>query len=133
MNRLRNIAAVLVLLTFTGCAPVVFLGGAAAGVAGYKYYDGALTVIYHAPFEKTFESAVKAVEALNYNISERHQKIGSGSIITTGTASERLKLTFEYVSPEETEVSIRVGIMGDESTSKVIKDKIADFVFPRDN
>lgn len=129
MNKIKNITAILLLMTLTGCTPMIFLGGAAAGVAGYKYYEGALTVIYNAPFEKTFEASVKALEALDYAIYERHQKIGSGSILTTGEASERVKLSFKYVSPEETEVKIRVGILGDEATSKVIKDKIANIVF----
>lgn len=132
MNKLRNITVILMLLTLTaGCTPMIFLGGAAAGVAGYKYYEGALTVIYNAPFEETFEASVKAIEALEYSIYERHQKIGSGSIETTGTSSERVKLSFKYVSPEETEVKIRVGLLGDEATSKVVKDKIADIVFSK--
>ena len=124
-------ALLLMLMTFAGCTPVIFLGGAAAGAAGYKYYEGALTVIYNAPLDNTFKASEKALEDLKYSISERHQEIGSGYIITTGSTSERIKVSFEYVSAEETEVKIRVGLMGDEATSKVIKDKIADIVFSR--
>ena len=133
MNRLKNFVTVLLLLTLTGCAPIVFLGGAAAGVGGYKYYQGALDVIYQAPFEKTYESSVKAAEVLGYSITERHQKIGSGSIEATDSNSEKITIKLKYLSSEETEVKIRVGVMGDEATSRVIKDKITDIVFAQDS
>jgi uncharacterized lipoprotein len=133
MNRIKNIVAVLLLLTLTGCAPMVFLGGAAAGVGGYKYYEGALVLIYKAPFEKTYESSVKAIEALGYSITERHQKIGSGSIEATDSNAEKVTIKLEYISAEETEVKIRIGLMGDEAASRVIKDKIADIVFDQEN
>ena len=133
MSRIKNFVIVLLLLTLTGCAPMVFLGGAAAGVGGYKYYQGALAVIYQAPFEDTYEASVKAIETLGYSITERLQKIGSGSIEAVDSNSEKIKLSLNYIASEETEVKIRVGVMGDEATSRVIKDKIADIVFGQDN
>lgn len=129
MNRIINLVIVLLLLTLTGCGPMLFLGGAAAGVGGYKYIRGEVEVVYQAPFEKTYESSVKAVEALGYSITERSQKIGSGSIEAVDTNAEKVTIRLEYLSAEETEVKIRVGMIGDEATSRIIKDKIADIVF----
>lgn len=131
MKILRNITVIILLFAFTGCAPVAFLGGAILGVSGYKYYDGALDVIYQAPYQKTFDAAAKALEALNYSIAEKVQKITEGSITTTGPVKTRIKVSIEYVSAEETKVKIRVGLLGDESASNKIKDKISDIVFDR--
>jgi len=129
MKKMKNIVAILLLITFTGCVPMAFLGGALVGVGGYKYYEGNLTVIYQAPYAKTFDSSVKALETLGYNIAEKRQKMASGKITTTGTASKRIKISVEYMSSEETKVKIHVGILGDENVSNIIKDKISDIVF----
>ncbi len=129
MCRKVMIVAVFMSLILGGCAPMAFIGGAAIGVGGFKYYNGALIVIYQAPFEKTWDASVKALENLNYQIYERQLKMTSGTILTTGTLKERIKISLKYVSLEETEVSIRVGIVGDEALSTKIKDKITETVF----
>ena len=129
MPRKMIVAAVLISFIFAGCAPLAFIGGAALGVGGYKYYNGALIVIYKASFNKTWDASVSALENLDYQIYESNKKMTSGTIITTGTLKERIKLSLKYVSLEETEVTIRVGLMGDKAASNKIKDKISDLVF----
>ena len=129
MQRKLIVAAVLISFIFAGCAPLAFIGGAALGVGGYKYYNGALIVIYKASFNKTWDASVSALENLDYQIYESNKKMTSGTIITTGTLKERIKLSLKYVSLEETEVTIRVGLLGDKAASNKIKDKISDLVF----
>ena len=123
------IAAILISFVFTGCAPAAFIGGAAIGVGGYKYYNSSLIVIYRAPFDKTWDASLSALEKLDYQVYESKRKMTSGKISTTGSMSEKIKLTVKYVSLEETEVTIRVGLMGDEVISGKIKDKISDIMF----
>lgn len=123
------ILAFLIPFIISGCAGAIFIGGAVIGVGGYKFYNGALIVIYQAPLDKTWEASKSAVESLGYTIYERNRKIASGSIITTGSVKERVKLSLKYVSVDETEVKIRVGLMGNEETSNKIKDEISALVF----
>ncbi|MGD9162004.1 MAG: DUF3568 family protein [Desulfobacteraceae bacterium] len=123
------ILAILISFIFTGCAPVAFIGGAALGVGGYKYYNGSLVVIYKTPFDKAWDASISALEDLDYQIYERNRKMTSGKIVTAGSVNERIKLSVKYVSLEETEVSIRAGLMGDEVISNKIKDKISDILF----
>lgn len=129
MSKKLIVTAVLISFFFAGCAPLAFIGGAALGVGGYKYYNGALIVIYKAPFNKTWDASVSALENLDYQIYESNKKMTSGTIITTGTLKERIKLSLKYVSLEETEVTIRVGLLGDKAASNKIKDKISALVF----
>ena len=124
-----TIVAILITFIFTGCAPVAFIGGAALGVGGYKYYNSTLVVIYKASFDKTWDASIAALEQLEYQVYEQKRKMTSGKISTAGSVNERVKLSFKYVSLEETEVSIRIGVMGDEVISNKIKDKISDIVF----
>jgi hypothetical protein len=112
MYRKLSILAVMISIALTSCAPVAFIGGAALGVGGYKYYDGKLVVIYPASLEKTFDASISAMENLEYQIYERQRKLTSGKIITTGSIKDQIKLNFKYNSFEETEVTIRVGKIG---------------------
>ena len=131
MNRARYIFPLLLCVFFTGCAPAVFIGGAVMGIGGYKYYEGALEVIYQAPYDKTWNASIKALEDMEYRIEEKTQKLGSGTISTSGDNKTKVTISVKYVSQEETEVTIRVGIFGDESASNVIKDKIGSILFKK--
>ena len=129
MTKIRYILLIFICLAVTGCAPVLFLGGAASGVAGYKYYEGALTVIYQAPYENTWNAAIKAAEEMSFKIEQRTQELTTGKITCKRSDGTGVKISLKYVSPEETEVSIRVGLFGDENASNVIKDKIGSILF----
>ncbi len=129
MSRKLCILAILISIALTSCAPVAFIGGAALGVGGYKFYDGQLIVIYPATLEKAFDASILAIENLEYQIYERQRKLTSGKILTTGSIKDQIKLSFKYHSLEETEVSIRVGLLGDETISNKIKDKINEYLF----
>lgn len=129
MFKKLTLIAILISFVFTGCAPVAFIGGAALGVGGYKYYNSTLVVIYKAPFDKIWDASESALKKLEYQIYESNKKMTSGKMETAGSVKDRVKLTFKYVSLEETEVSIRVGLLGDEIISNKIKDKISEIAF----
>ena len=127
----KKLATVLILISFlfTGCAPVAFIGGAALGVGGYKYYNGSLVVIYKTSLDKTWDASIKALEELEYQVYKRNREMTSGKISTVGSLSEKIRISVKYVSLEETEVRIMVGVLGDEVISNKIKDKISDILF----
>ena len=124
------IAAALSAALLGGCAPAVLVGvGAAAGVTGVKYYEGSLTAIYHASFEETWEAAEKTLERRNVLVELRKRGIGSGRISGQDFRGRPVTLNLEYVSPEETQVVIRVGHLGDKDESMAFKDDIKMFLF----
>jgi uncharacterized lipoprotein len=129
MRKLRYISLLILCLCITGCA-VAFLGGAAAGIAGYKYHKDALTVVYEAPFDNTWDASVKAMEDMGFTIENKTKELGSGKISTKeDEKNKKVNLTLQYKSLQETEVKIRVGLLGDETASIYIKDKIAGLLF----
>ncbi len=89
--------------------------------------EGDLTVIYEAPYENTWNASLKALEDLGLAIENKTEKpMGKGKISTKATKdNESVTLTVEYKSTQETEVTIRVGLFGDENASNRIKDKIS--------
>ena len=116
-------------LCITGCAPMLLLGGAAAGISGYKYYKEVLTVVYEAPFDNTWDASIKALENMGFTIESQTKELGSGKISTKEDEKhKKVNLTLQYKSVQETEVTIRVGLFGDENASNVIKDKIASLL-----
>jgi hypothetical protein len=111
------------------CTAAVFLGGAAAGVAGYKYYEGALEVVYEAPFMETWDAALRALNLMDIEVTDKKHDLTAGKINGMSSDNKEIKLSFKYRSKEETMVSIRVGILGDERASDVIKEEIRKELF----
>jgi uncharacterized lipoprotein len=129
MNKGRHSFAILLLICLTGCAPAAFLVGAAAGVGGYKYYEGALTVIYQAAYENTWNASIKALEQMGIKVKDKERQLTTGKIEASLADDKPVRITVKYKSSSETEVTIRVGLLGDENASNVIKDKIAEVLF----
>ena len=129
MIRMRSILILLLCFSLVSCAPVAFVAGTAAGVGGYKYYEGALTVIYQASYQKTWDASLKALEEMSIRITSKQLDITSGGIMAIEASGRTMKIFLKYISPQETEVTIRVGLFGDEDASKIIKDKIASILF----
>lgn len=130
MSKLKYIFLLFLCFCITGCAPVLLLGGAAAGISGYKYYKEVLTVVYEAPFDNTWNASVKALENIGYTIENQTKELGSGKISTKEDEKrKKVSLTLQYKSVKETEVTIKVGLLGDEAASNVIKDKISSLLF----
>lgn len=130
MNRARYIFPLLLCFLFAGCASLALMGvGAVAGIGGYKYYEGELTVVYQAPYEKTWDASIRALEEMGYKIEEKTEKLGSGKIRTSDDNNKIVKMSLSYLNQDETEVTIRVGLLGDENASNVIKDKIGSILF----
>lgn len=130
MRNLRYISSLFLCLCIAGCAPMIFLGGAAAGISGYKYYKEVLTVVYEAPFDNTWDASIKALEDMGFTIENQTKELGSGKISTKeDEKNKKVNLTLQYKSPQETEVKIRVGLLGDETASNVIKDRIASSLY----
>jgi len=107
-----------------GCAAVLLGAGAGAGV--YSYINGELKSTYDTPYEKTLEAVESVCEELKITITENNDE----GIITTlkghqpGDNPVTIKVTI--ISPESTEVGVRVGLVGvwDRSQAETIQSYI---------
>lgn len=125
------VAAVLVAFVIGGCAPVVLVGvGAAAGVSGVKYYEGSLTVNYHASFDRTWNAVEKSMERHKVKVDLRQRELGSGRLSGQDFRGRPVTITVQYVAVEETKVVIRVGHLGDRDESMTYKEDIQKILFP---
>ncbi len=126
---MKHMICVLFCLMPASCAPVLFLGGAAAGVAGYKYYEGALEVVYESPFMETWDAALGVLDRMDIEVTNKKHDLTAGKISAMRSDEKEVNLSFKYRSTEETEVSIRVGVLGDERASDAIKEEIRKELF----
>jgi len=125
-------ALAVTLLMLSACAPLVIFGaGTAAGVAGYKYYDGSLTVVYDASFMDTWKASVRAVEEMRLDGVDSDHDLTKGKIKAERSDGKTVRISVEYKSNRRTEVVIRVGILGDQKASLAIKEKIRRILVSR--
>jgi uncharacterized lipoprotein len=129
MIRMKRMICMLFCLMSAGCAAVVFLGGAAAGIAGYKYYEGALEVVYESPFMETWDATLRVLDRMDIEVTNKKHDLTAGKISAMRADDKEINLSFEYKSGEETMVTIRVGILGDEPASNAIKEEIRKELF----
>jgi hypothetical protein len=131
MRALRGfVAAAFVAVMLCGCTSLVLLGvGAAGGVTGLKYYEGALTAVFQAPFDKTWEAAEQALEDRKVDIDLRKRELGSGKLSGKDLKGTPYTITLEYVSLQETRAVIRVGHLGDKKASLEVKEAIRKILF----
>ena len=121
MQGLKNLMILLVLLS-TGCAALV-VGGAAA-VGTYTYVAGQLKRTYNANLDTTYQATLAGCEALGLPFQDRQKQLSKASVkVVDGDRDVWIWLTAQ--SSTTTEVSIRVGLLGDELASRRIHDAIA--------
>jgi len=109
-----------------GCAALV-VGGAAVGAGSgtYMYVNGELRTDYPYSFDKVWVACEKTIADMRGTAVEPNKEIGQGTI-STKINNEPVKFIIKYKDKNLTTVGIRVGIVGDQTSSKLLHDKVND-------
>ena len=130
MSKVRSLVLFMLFMFTTGCAGALFFGaGAATGVVGYKYYKGALTVIFEAPLMETYEATLTTFKNQDIEVERTDRDLTSAKIDGRRSDKKPVAVSLTYRSAKETEVEIRVGYLGNKQESVVLKDEIAKVLF----
>lgn len=130
MSKTKGLISILLCLCLMSCSPVgLLVVGAVAGVGGYTYHQGALKVVYKAPYKETWEASIKAFEDMDLKILKKKHDTVSGDIKSKLPDKRSVTVSISYKTSEETDVKIRVGFSGDEEVSIKIKDSIKKALF----
>ena len=130
MIRVKCLMLIVLYFFLTGCGAMVLLGiGAATGVAGYKYYKGALNVIFQAPYMETWNASLEALKQMDIKVKRADHTLAKGKIEGKDIDQESVTISVKYKSEKETEVVIRVGFLGNKDASMAIKEKIRRVLF----
>ena len=130
IHRLKRLISAGICLSLLGCAPLVRLdGGTAAGIAGYNYSLGKMTVIFQANFMDTWDGTLIALEKMKLYVENREHSLTEGKILAWRRDMTPVKISIEYQSLKETEVAIKVGKLGEKDASVVITEEIRKALF----
>jgi len=130
MIRVKCLMLIVLYFFLTGCGAMVLLGiGAATGVAGYKYYKGALNVIFQAPYMETWNASLEALKQMDIKVKRADHTLAKGEIQAKNTDQKPVTISVKYKTEKETEVVIRVGPLGDKDASMAIKERIRKILF----
>lgn len=109
------------LIGLSGCVAVVAAGGAAGGVA---YVRGELQMQLDQPAHEVNSAVEDAAKEMELFQVERKRDLIGGQFVYRNAQDQKITITTEAQGQQITQLSIRVGIFGDQQQSQVILDRI---------
>ena len=105
-----------------GC--VVAAVGAGAGTMAY--IKGDLEVVESKNIDAVYEATEKAVEQLGLNVSKKTKDAMSATIVARDAQDKKVTIKLKATTENTTKISIRVGIFGSETKSRLIYEQIRE-------
>ena len=123
----KSVWLFLCLMLIAGCDTALTVGSRTIGVSSgnFIYTDGYLMTSYNYPIDKTLKICEKTLLDMKATIIEKKQKISTATITATAY-DEKINIMIEYILKDQTSVSVRVGLSGNNIASQLIHDKIAE-------
>ncbi|SCA63574.1 Uncharacterized protein SCG7109_AS_00100 [Chlamydiales bacterium SCGC AG-110-M15] len=121
---INPVLALLMGSALTSCGSMVFIGGAAAGAGLYKYVRGEMLSVERATVEETYHATVKALEGLRITIDDGEYDSFAGFVTAQRVDGARIEVRLKSRQTDLTEITVRIGIFGDEEDSKRLLDAI---------
>jgi hypothetical protein len=130
LNKLRRVylpslalASVLVTsASLMGGCLVVAAGAAGAGT--YAYVTGELSTVEEASLDKCWSATQAAVKDLQFTVKEQSKDALQGRLVAQQADKTDITIKLDRETDKLTKIRIRVGVFGDESTSRLVMDKI---------
>lgn len=111
----------LLLFAIQGCAAVAGAGiGAAAASGVMAYQNGELETAYAAPYNQTWNATIKAMEKMKLEVTHTHKGASEGTVESKQADGTKVTTKLISSSRDVTSIKIRVGILGDEESSRTI-------------
>ena len=105
-----------------GCA--VALVGAGAGTVAY--FRGDLEAVESKNIDTVLEATEKAIEELELKVSKKTRDKMSAVIVARDAGDKKITIKLSATAEESTKLSIRVGLFGNETKSRLIYQKIRE-------
>jgi hypothetical protein len=109
----------------SGCLAAA-IGAGVIGVGTVAYIKGDLEVVETRDIDVVYEATRKAVRQLGLRMIKERKDPDSGLIVAHDADYKEIKITLKSTADGGTELSIRVGLFGDQATSVRIYQKIHD-------
>ena len=127
MNNWKNGIWIILLLFIaaggTGCGVFIAAGaGAAVAIGTAEYMGGELKQAYAAPMEKTWNASIATTEELKMTTTEKSiDNLHKNRVIKGRTEDGKdFQIALEALGKDVTMVKVRIGLFGDEKSSKTV-------------
>ena len=97
-----------------------------AGAGTIAYIKGDLEVVESKNIDVVYEATEKAVEQLGLNVSKKTKDALSATIVARDAQDKKVTIKLKATTENTTKISIRVGIFGSETKSRLIYEQIRD-------
>ena len=105
-----------------GC--IVAAVGAGAGTIAY--IKGDLEVVESKNIDAVYEATEKAVEQLGLNVNKKTKDAMSATIVARDAQDKKVTIKLKATTENTTKISIRIGIFGSETKSRLIYEQIRE-------
>ncbi|MBA7693979.1 hypothetical protein ES703_102579 [subsurface metagenome] len=104
-----------------GCVVAAVGVGAAGTVA---YVRGDLQAVESKKLDVVYEATLKAIDELELNVTKKTKDALSAVIVARDAQDKKITIKLSATTEETTKLSIRVGLFGSETKSRLIYQKI---------
>jgi hypothetical protein len=105
---------------------VVAVGVGAAGTIAYVRGD--LEAVESESIDVVYEATLQAVEELGLNVTKKLKDALSATIVARDAQDKKITIRLKTTAEETTKLSIRIGVFGNETKSRLIYQKIRDYL-----
>jgi hypothetical protein len=105
----------------SGCVAVVAAG---AGVGSAAYVMGDLEAAEAKSIDVMYAATEKAMESLELRVTSKRKDALSAVVVARDSADKKVKVKLSATPEGTTKISIRVGVFGSQTKSRLIYDKI---------
>jgi hypothetical protein len=116
---------VVVPVLVQGCGlELILIGAGAAGTIAYV--KGDLEAVESAKLDVVYDATLKALDKLDLKVTTKSKDVLSGMIVARDAQDKKITIKLKAVSEEATKLSIRVGVFGSETKSRLIYQEIRE-------
>jgi len=108
-----------------GCVLLAVGAGAGAGVGTVAYIKGELQTTYASSLDRTWEATLGALKDLDIKVIATEKDKIKGDIEARKADGTKVKIALSQAGTGTTLVKIRVGLFGDDASSRAINGQIA--------
>lgn len=119
---LAALMMVMMLMASAGCGAILVGGAAAAGT--YVYMDGNARADYRAGIRQTYNATLDGCRDIGMNITSQSLD-GDSASVKGRYHGEDIYISLSLEGDSLTQVTVRVGLLGNETESRRIHDAIA--------
>ena len=126
MQRIRVILTILLIGTMMlneGCMVAAVGLGAAGTIA---YVRGDLQSFESERIDEVYEATLEAVDELELNVTTKSKDALSALIVARDADDKKVTIKLKATAEGPTELSIRIGVFGNETKSRLIYQKIRE-------